>query len=131
MVHRMTARFEITTDPIRNQLDVVLSGFFTVDDVRRYHAGVNAATGTLSGLPRDQQMVCDVSEMCIQSQEVVAAFQQVMADPRYRQRRVAFVAASTLARKQVQRVIGARTAAILASRAEALAWLDARAAHAA
>lgn len=119
----MGGDFSIEIDKPRNLLCVRMSGFYSVEDVARYHAAIDAATEELGGAPSRQHMLNDISEMRIQSQEVVAAFRSVMSDPRYRARRVAFVVASTLARLQLQRVIGSRRARMFESEAEALAWL--------
>lgn len=129
----MSGEFSIEIDAPRNLLRVRVWGFFSVEDVARYHAAVDEASMALGGAPSRQMMLCDATEMRIQSQDVVAAFQQVMADPKYRDRRVAFVVASSLARMQVQRVIGERTALLFENDRDALAWLasETRAANAA
>jgi hypothetical protein len=119
----MSAHFNIELDPARKLLFVELSGFYTVADVHRYHAAVHAATARLGGMPSAQRMVCDISGMRIQTQDVVQAFSGVMADPKYKHRKVALVVASTLARMQAQRTTGARDAQFFASREEAEAWL--------
>ena len=119
----MNATFDIELDAERKLMRVSMGGFFQPEDVARYHAAVHRATAELGGLPSMQRMVCDISEMRIQTQETVTAFSQVMADPKYRHRRVAFVVSSTLARMQAQRVLGARQARIFATSAEAEAWL--------
>lgn len=120
----MSGEFSIQTDVPRNLLRVHVSGFFSVEDVARYHAAVDQASIELGGAPSRQRMLCDVTDMRIQSQDVVSAFQGVMADPKYRGRRVAFVVATSLARMQVQRVIGERTALLFDNEPSALAWLD-------
>lgn len=119
----MDAHFTIDLDPARRLLNVVMGGFYTPDDVQRYHAAVHAATAKLGSLPSMQRMICDISAMRIQSQETVAAFSQVMADPKYRHRRIAFVVAGSLARMQAQRVLGDRQARLFSTYTEAEAWL--------
>lgn len=107
-------------------LRVAMSGFFTVECVGRYRTAIDAATAELGGPPDAQVMVNDISAMSIQSQEIVDAFRAVMADPRYAERRVGFVVSSTLARSQLARVIGGRTARMFATAEEAEAWLSGR-----
>lgn len=126
----MNANFSIELRRERNLLDVRMAGFFTLDDVARYRAAITAASRELGGDPGQQIMICDISEMRIQSQEVVEAFRQNMADPLYARRRVALVASATLARTQAQRAVGRREARMFTSRADAEAWLfsDVRAA---
>lgn len=127
----MAGHFTIRTDRTRGLLHVTMSGFYTVDDVTHYHAAVVAASEALGRAPSAQVMICDISAMQIQSQGIVAAFARVMDDPRYAERRVAFVVASTLARMQLMRIISGRDVAIFTQTAEAETWLFDRTAHAA
>ena len=119
----MEPRFSIELDRPRRAMHVTLSGFFTPEDVARYYAAVHEATAQLGGLPSRQRMLCDITGMRIQTQETVAAFSALMADPKYRYRRVAVIIASSLARMQAQRTLGDRQARIFATREEAEAWL--------
>lgn len=122
----MSGQFTIETDKGRNMLRVAMSGFFTVECVGRYRAAIDAVTAELGGPPDAQVMTNDISAMTIQSQDIVDAFRAVMADPRYAERRVGFVVPSTLARVQLSRVIGSRTAQMFATAEEAEAWLFGR-----
>lgn len=126
----MSADFDIRIRPDRNLLDVRMAGFFTLDDVARYRAAITTASRELGGDPGRQIMLCDISGMRIQSQDVVEAFRQNMADPVYGRRRVALVVTATLARSQAQRAVGRREARMFTSRADAETWLfsEARAA---
>ena len=126
----MGGDFTIHIDAARNLIEVEMRGFFSAEDVHRYHRAVVAASTTLGGPADKQVMLNDISEMQIQSQEIVREFMTVMSDPRYQGRRVGFVAASTLARKQLSRIIGSRTARIFASAREAEEWLFSPAADA-
>lgn len=119
----MAGHFTIDTDRGRGLLRVVMSGFYSPEDVKRYHAAVVAASSTLTQAPASQMMLCDISAMLIQSQEIVGAFREVMSDRRYARRRVGFVVGSTLARMQLLRIIGSRTAHVFTSTADAEAWL--------
>lgn len=119
----MSGHFTIAVAPSRNLLRVEMSGFFTVEDVHRYRIAIDTASRHLTAPPERQVMVNDISAMNIQSQEIVDAFRRVMGDVRYRDRRVGFVVASTLARMQLSRIIGSRTAQMFATSAEAEDWL--------
>lgn len=123
----MDGHYTIRTEPDRDLMRVTMHGFFSLSDVDRYHAAIAAASETLNVPPAQQLMLNDISDMKIQSQEIVAAFQRVMADPRYAGRRVGFVATSSLARAQLSRILGGRAARIFATEAEAEAWLFAAA----
>lgn len=120
----MSGYFSIQIDSQHRLLRVCMSGFYAIEDVERYHAAVDEASIALGGPPSRQRMICDVTEMRIQAQEVVAAFQQVMGDPKYRARKVAFVVATSLARMQVQRVAGGRETKQFDNAEDALTWLD-------
>lgn len=119
----MSAEFAIETRPDRTLLDVRMTGFFTLDDVQRYRSAITAASRELGGDPGQQLMLCDISGMRIQTQDVVEAFRQNMADPLYARRRVALIVSATLARTQAQRVIGRRDARMFTCRADAERWL--------
>ncbi len=119
----MSADFSIRLNRDRNLLDVRLGGFFTLDDVARYRSAITAASRELGGDPGQQIMLCDISDMRIQSQDVVEAFRQNMADPLYARRRVALIVTATLARTQAQRAVGRREARMFTSRVDAEAWL--------
>jgi hypothetical protein len=61
--------------------------------------------------------------MKIQPQDSVVGFQEMLAAPEYRSRRLAFVAAPTLARSQLMRAIASRQARCFSHVAFAEAWL--------
>lgn len=119
----MSADYSIAIDRPRNLLDIRMSGFFHLEDVRRYRDAVQAATAELGGDPGRQRMINDITGMNIQAQDIVAAFADHMTDPRYVARRVAFVVEGTLARKQLERAVGSRDACLFRDRAAAERWL--------
>ncbi|WP_066483578.1 hypothetical protein [Sphingomonas sp. CCH13-B11] len=119
----MNGHFSVDVDPARRLIKVKMGGFFSLDDVAGYHDAVHRATARAGGLPSQQRMICDISDMRIQTQDVVDAFRRVMGDPKYRQRKVGFVVASSLARMQLLRVIGSRNAQCFATEAEAEDWV--------
>jgi hypothetical protein len=100
-----------------------LSGFFSVEDVRRYGTAIEEATRSLGGHPTRQRMLNDITGMQIQPQEVVAAFATFVADPRYSKRKVAFIVEASLARMQLNRVKVERYSRSFGTRAEAETWL--------
>jgi len=61
--------------------------------------------------------------MKIQTQDVVAEFRLMLSDPAYRSRRLAFVAAPTLARGQLLRALQDREARCFETIEAAEAWL--------
>ena len=126
------ASFTIEIDPARDLVRIRLSGFFSVDDVGRFQAELLVAHRRLGcGRKGGPLTINDISDMAIQSQDVVARWSAFLADPAHRSRRLAFVVGSTLARMQLQRVIGGRDAKVFTAADDAEQWLFAEAASAA
>lgn len=119
----MDAHFFFDVDPTRHLVRTTLSGFFTAPAFKAYIAGRRAAFAQLRCPITHHLALTDVRGLKIQSQEMVAAFAEVLADPRTRARRLAFVAASTLARQQLSRAIGRRDARCFLDADEAEGWL--------
>lgn len=118
------ASYSIDLDPPRDLVRIRLSGFFSVDDIARFQAELLLARRRLGcGRRGGPLTINDISDMAIQSQDVVARWGAFLADPAHRSRRLAFVVASTLARMQLQRVIGRRDARVLTDGSEAERWL--------
>ena len=106
----MSAEFSIRTDVCTSVINIVMKGFFDADDIARFLAARAAAHAELRCAPNAHCTINDVREMKIQAQEIVGAFQAMLADPAYRSRKLAFVTAPTLARPQLLRAIGSRGA---------------------
>lgn len=119
----MSAHFTFLVDPARDLIRIKLGGFFTPDSMRTFAAERRAAHKRLRCRPNQHLTLTDVREMAIQSQEVVAQFGAVIADPTYRARRLGFIAASTLTRMQLQRAISGRHAQVFTDPAEAETWV--------
>ena len=118
------ARFTIDLDPRRDLVRIRLAGFFSMDDIARFQAELLVAHRQLGcGRRGGPLTINDISDMAIQSQDVVARWGAFLADPAHRSRRLAFVVASTLARMQLQRTIGDRDAQVFTDPAEAERWL--------
>ena len=121
----MSATYSIDVDVARSIVRITMSGFFGPDDIGGFLAQRKAAHAQLTCVPNDHCTVTDVRTMKIQSQDIVASFQQMLADPAYRSRKLAFVTAPTLARPQLLRAIGSRGARTFDSEAAAMAWISA------
>lgn len=118
------ASYSIDLDPARDLVRIRMAGFFGVADIDRFQAELVSAHPRLGGRPRGGPLtINDIRGMAIQSQDVVARWGSFLADPTHRSRRLAFVVASTLARMQLQRVIGGRDAGVFTDEAEAERWL--------
>lgn len=119
----MEAHHAIVAEPDRDLVRITLSGFFDPSQVDRFDAARQAAYRRLRCAPNLHLTLCDVSGMKIQSQDVVAAFTKVVADPRTRSRRLAFIIGSWLARLQTQRTAERPGVAYFKDVASAEAWL--------
>lgn len=120
---RMSATFSFTIDKARSLVRITMSGLFTPDDIRDFLDARRVAHAELGCGPNRHFTLNDVRGMKIQPQESVAGFQEMLAAPQYRSRRLAFVAARTLARSQLMRALSNREARCFENVAHAEAWL--------
>lgn len=123
----MDAHFSLSIDRSRDLVRIQMSGLFGRADIaafleerRKAHAGLGCASNMHLTLN-------DLRGMKIQSQEGVALFREMLADPAWRSRKLAFVASQTLARSQLMRALDGRDARCFDSVEEAEAWLFAEA----
>lgn len=120
----MSAHFSIKVDPVRNLVRIEMSGLFAPADIADFLEARRRAHERLRCPPNAHLTLNDVRGMKIQHQEQVADFQAMLADPDYRSRRLAFVAAPTLARAQLARAVAGRSdTRLFDDPAEAEAWL--------
>ncbi|MHA6722134.1 hypothetical protein [Sphingomonas sp. RS2018] len=119
----MAPEFSIEVDGLRSLIRMSLSGFFDASTIDRFLAARAAAHAQLTCPPNTHCTITDVRGMAIQTQDMVQTFQQMLADPGYRSRRLAFVTAPTLARPQLLRAIGSRGARVFDDYAKAEAWV--------
>ncbi|MBR0551119.1 hypothetical protein [Stakelama marina] len=104
----MSADFEIVAEPERDLVRITMCGLFTTQDIASFIVAREAAHAKLRCGPNRHLTLNDIREMKIQPQDSVAAFRQVLGDARYHSRRLAFVAARTLARSQLMRTLEGR-----------------------
>ena len=116
-------QFKFSVDPERHLVRVRIAGFFDDAAISQYVQARNIAHGKLRCGPNQHLSLIDIREMAIQTQDAVVRWRDVLADPIYLSRRIAFVVASTLARMQLQRAIGSRDARFFFDELEAQDWL--------
>ena len=119
----MSGHFTISAEPKRDLVRIKMSGFFTRDDIERFIAARREAHAQLYCGPNEHLTLNDLTEMRIQSQDMVDAFRTLLADPHYRSRRLAFIIGPTLARSQLFRALDARCARTFDDPWAAEAWL--------
>lgn len=119
----MSATFSIHVEPERDLVRIRMAGFFTEADIEDFLAARCNAHRQLRCAPNAHLTLNDLSGMKIQAQDIVAAFQSMLASPDYRSRRLAFVTGSTLARGQLLRAATGRYVRCFDDAATAEAWL--------
>ncbi|RYD89429.1 MAG: hypothetical protein EOP61_31660 [Sphingomonadales bacterium] len=120
----MSAQFSIEADPSRDLIRIRMAGFFTKEDIDAFLAARGAEHAKLRCGPNQHLTLNDLRDMKIQSQEMVDAFREVLADPLYRSRRLAFIVSPTLARSQLMRALDRRYARCFEDIWTAEAWLE-------
>lgn len=120
----MSASFSITADPARDLIRIRMGGFFKAENIASFLRERDSAHARLGCAPNQHLTLNDVREMSIQPQDAVKAFQEMLADPAYRSRRLAFVVSPTLARGQLARALDGRpNTRLFDDVTEAEAWL--------
>src|SRR3954471_10444518 len=99
----MKAEFSIEVDPARDLVRIRMGGFFRLADIADFLEARRVAHQALNCAPNAHLTINDIRAMDIQSHDAVDAFRELLAAPDYRSRRLAFVAANTLARSQAVR----------------------------
>lgn len=123
----MTASFSFEVDPSRDLIRIRMAGLFNADDIAAFLEARERAHAQLRCGPNRHLTLNDVRQMKIQTQEIVGDFRYMLSDPAYRSRRLAFVAAPTLARGQLLRALQEREARCFDTLEAAEAWLFAEA----
>lgn len=119
----MQGKYQVTAVPPDLMIHR-LSGFFDVRMIQDLARDVGAAFRKLRCGPNEHVSLINVSECALQSQDAFAAFQELLARPEWKGRRVGFVLANPLARMQVRRLIADRPEAEMFETEEAaLAWI--------
>ena len=119
----MDANYTFAIDRQLGLVRITMSGLFGLDDVAGFVEQRREAHNALGCAPNAHLTLNDVRGMKIQQQEIVRAFQDMLADRAYRSRRLAFVAGRTLTRSQLMRALASRHARCFEDMAEAEAWL--------
>jgi hypothetical protein len=119
----MSAEYSIEVEPSRDLVRIRMGGFFEREDIEGFLEARRVAHRELTCGRNQHLTINDIRDMKIQSQEIVDAFRDMLADPAYRSRRLAFVVSATLARTQVVRALADRRARIFEDFWSAEAWL--------
>jgi hypothetical protein len=119
----MGGDYSFRVDRAKSLVRITMSGLFTRADVAAFLDARREAHERLACAPNRHVTLNDLRALKIQPQEIVAEFREMLADPRYRSRRLAFVVGATLARAQLLRALGGRPVRCFETVEEAEAWL--------
>ena len=117
--------FSVQADRLRRRLVVKLRGFAKSADLPVFEDDLAKAEETLGGRDGTLQLLYDVSDAQIQSQEIVAALRRI-AIRSSKRKAIALVNGSSLAGRQLRRILSGADYREFASFEEAAAWLDAQ-----
>ncbi len=115
--------FSVETDLGRNRVLITLVGFATFQDVERFRLELVYALSTLPAHRGPHQILYDVSQAKIQSQEVVSALHDIAANSP-KSAAFALVNASALAGRQLRRIFVHANFHIFEERHKAILWLN-------
>jgi hypothetical protein len=119
----MSAYFHFDVDPDRDLVRITMAGFFTPGDIQQFLAARRVAHRQLRCGRNEHVTLNDLRGMKIQPQDSVAGFRDLLSDPEYRSRRLAFVTDPTLALYQLERCLDGRVARCFSHPVPAEAWL--------
>ena len=119
----MGDKFSLQVDPWRNLVRIMMTGFFSHDDILAFLEARRRAHRQLTCGPHEHLTINDVRGVNIQTQDVIDAFRKILAAPEYRSRRLAFVVPPTLARNQATRACVDRDARCFQDPVAAETWL--------
>jgi hypothetical protein len=116
--------YTFVIDPKRKLIRSWIEGFLTTQEVEEWSREEQAAVVTLGCKSGEFLLLVDTSRCAIQSQEVVALFQHIIANSTYKSRRIAIMQGGSLTKMQTRRIVaGNDHIRHFAATDEAEAWL--------
>jgi len=119
----MESSYTIIAHPTLCLLEINMRGLFDPAHARQFAAEKEIAFQRLRCKPNEHVTLVDVTACLIQPQSVVGMFQSIIADPRFKARRIAFVVGGSLAKMQLRRILDGRDTQYFQSRDAAERWL--------
>lgn len=104
----MNDKFSFKVDRAVGLVRITMSGLLTLADVREFYDMRERAYDELGKARNAPLTLNDVRDLKILPQDTLSAFCDMLADPAYHSRRLAFVVGPTLVRAQVVRAVGQR-----------------------
>jgi hypothetical protein len=119
----MTAEYTIAADKRKATVRVTMGGFFRMGDVDAFARDLSITLADMNTKPNEHLMLCDLSQMKIQTQETVAAFGGLAGSAGLRSRRLAVVTGKSLVRTQAMRLTDRRRVSFFDNVEAAERWL--------
>lgn len=118
------APYTFRIHPARKEVCLTISGFWDAATLADFSVDLYGAIATL-GCPLNEHLLCcDVSRAAIQSQDIVRAFQKLIAEGPTHARRLALWTDHPLSRMQARRLLSVRNnIAVFESESDARRWL--------
>lgn len=114
----------VAAEPERKLVRAHMSGFLDLAEVADFSRQEQAAVRSMGLGSGDFYLLINTSETFIQTQEVVAAFQHLITDSKFKAKRIAVAREGSLTRIQTNRIVKIRdNAAVFESVADAERWL--------
>jgi hypothetical protein len=118
--------FSLTIDASRKLIRTTFEGFLELDEVAEWGRQEQAAAAAMGCRSREFLLYVDTARCAIQSQEVVALFQELIATAPRKARRIAIMQGTSLTKMQTRRIVaGNDHIAHFSDEAEAEEWLHA------
>ena len=119
----MSDKFTFTIDHARGLVRISMRGFYTLKDVTAFFDARRRAHAELGLPPNAHLTLNDLRDMKIQAQEVILAFQQGLAVPEEKARKLAIVIDAAMAKAQANRAINSVDTRYFTEIEPAEAWL--------
>jgi hypothetical protein len=116
-------KFTFSLDRERGLVRISMQGFYGLGDVAAFFEARRRAHAALGLPPNAHLTLNDLRGMKVQAQEVIQAFQQGLAVPEEKARKLAIVVDAAMARAQANRAINASDTRYFTEIEPAEAWL--------
>lgn len=122
-MNTINGEYAIVADPARKLIRISFMGFWGADTMARFVTDEQAAVSSLGCEVGSHLVLADVSGAMLQSQDVVAAFHRFIAEAKFKAARLAFVTGNAALRMQARRLLLRPGMTVVATIAEAEAFL--------
>lgn len=115
--------YKIQTDSRYRMIQITLSGFIKPDELERFITEEQAAAAEMKGLFGSYVTLVDTTGLKLQSQDILAAFQNFIDNAPHKARKIALVVGQSLSRMQARRLLSNNRLRTFDTMDEATDWL--------